>query len=135
MVLQTIVSWSQQDDRKKRTAKRLCDKRDRAITWEVCRGVQLILMFCGRLGKYQFKGRCSLAKRFFKLSRLSHKVCRLLSSPVLLRKFTNIWKRDSQNIKKLKALPAPQLPQTRPKTEMETFKLQRMSQKQWRRYL
>ena len=26
------------------------------------------------------------------LSRLSHKVCRLLSPPVLLRKFTNIWR-------------------------------------------
>ena len=26
------------------------------------------------------------------LSRLSHKVCRLLSSPVLLRKFTNVFR-------------------------------------------
>ena len=38
--------------------------------------------------------------RFFQtklLSRLSHKVCRRLSSPVLLRKFTNI--KDKKEIK------------------------------------
>ena len=34
------------------------------------------------------------------LSRLSHKVCRLLSSPVLLRKFTNIpFGRNNNNQK------------------------------------
>ena len=48
-------------------------------------------MFSGLLQQDQFKGKRSLAKRYFKtklLSRLSHKVCRLLTSPVLLRKFT-----------------------------------------------
>ena len=34
------------------------------------------------------------------LSRLSHKVCRLLSSPVLLRKFTNIPLGRNNNNKK-----------------------------------
>ena len=69
-----------------------CDKRDRAITWEFCRGLPLTLTFSGLLQKDLFKGRCSLAKSFFKQNychaRLSHKADHLLSCPVLLRKFT-----------------------------------------------
>ena len=81
--LQTVISeFTQQDCRKKRTAKRLCDKRDRAIAWECCRGLPLSLMFSGLFFKT-------------KLSRLSHKVCHLLSFPVLLRKFTIILKATS----------------------------------------
>ena len=55
-------------------------------------------MFSGLLQKDQFKGKRSLAKRYFKtklLSRLSHKVCRLLTSPVLLRKFTRELKMET----------------------------------------
>ena len=77
--LQTDISeFTQQDCRKKRTAKRLCDKPDRAIAWECCRGLPLSLMFSGLFFQTKL------------LSRLSHKVCRLLSSPVLLRKFITI---------------------------------------------
>ena len=50
-------------------------------------------MFSGLLQKDHFKGKRSLAKRYLKtklLSRLSHKVCRLLTPPVLLRKFTSV---------------------------------------------
>ena len=69
----------------------VCDKRDRAITCVFCRGLHLNFTFSGLLQKDQFKGKRSLEKSYFKtklLSRLSHKVCRLLTSPVLLRKFT-----------------------------------------------
>ena len=51
------------------------------------------LMLSGLLQKNLFKGRWSSAEKLFQtklLSRLSHKVCRLLSSPVLLRKLTNV---------------------------------------------
>ena len=44
----------------------MCDKRDRAITREFCRGLPLSLMFSGLLQKGLFKGRCSLVKCFFK---------------------------------------------------------------------
>ena len=56
----------------------VCDKRGRAITYVFCRDLQV-------------KGKWSLAKSYLKtklLSRLSHKVCGLLTSPVLLRKFS-----------------------------------------------
>ena len=56
----------------------VCDKRGRAITYVFCRDLQ-------------FKGKSSLAKSYLKtklLLRLSHKVCGLLTSPVLLRKFS-----------------------------------------------
>ena len=59
------------------------DKRDRAITWECCRGLPLSLMFSGLFFQTKL------------LSRLSHKVCRLLSSPVLLREFTIMFKATS----------------------------------------
>ena len=50
----------------------------------------LTSMFSGLLRKDLFKGKWSLAKLFQTklLSCLSHEVCLLLSSPVLLRKFT-----------------------------------------------
>ena len=45
----------------------MCDKHDRAITWEFCRGLPLRLIFSGLSQKRDlFKGRCSLEKRFFK---------------------------------------------------------------------
>ena len=48
-------------------------------------------MFSGLLLKDLFKRKWKFGKKLFQaklLSRLSHKVCRLLSPPVLLRKFT-----------------------------------------------
>ena len=51
------------------------------------------------LQKDPFKGKWSLAKRFFEtklLPRLAHKVCRLRSSPILLRKFTNFGAKRRQ---------------------------------------
>ena len=45
----------------------VCDKHDRTITWEFCRGLPLRLIFSGLSQKRDlFKGRCSLEKRFFK---------------------------------------------------------------------
>ena len=72
----------------------VCDKRDRAITCILCRDLHLALMFSCFYKKICLK-ESENWRKFFQtklLSRLSHKVCRLLSSPVLLRKFTN----DSQ---------------------------------------
>ena len=40
-----ISEFTQQDGRKKRTAKCLCDKLDRAITCMLCRDLHLALMF------------------------------------------------------------------------------------------
>ena len=65
----------------------MCDKRDRAINCVFCRDFHFTLTFFGLLQKDLFKGRWCLAESI--LSLLSHKVWRLLSSPVLLRKFTN----------------------------------------------
>ena len=68
----------------------MCDKRDKAITSVFCRDLYLELTISGLLKNGVFKGRGKLAESFFKqfLSLLTHKVCRLLSSPVLLRKFS-----------------------------------------------
>ena len=41
-------------------------RKQRAITWEFCRGLPLSLMFSGLLQKGLFKERCSLVKCFFK---------------------------------------------------------------------
>ena len=88
-----IVSLRNRTAGRRRRRTLVCDKRDRAFTYVFCRDLHLTSMFSGLLQKDLFKGRWILAKSFFQaklLSRLSHKVCRLLSSPVLLRKFTNI---------------------------------------------
>ena len=61
-------------------------KRDRAITWECCRGLPLSSMFSGLFFETKL------------LSRLSHKVCRLLSFPVLLRKFSVILKAKTKQL-------------------------------------
>ena len=65
------IGWQGEEDSKML----VCDKRDRPInnSWFV---------------KDLFKGKWSLVESFSNkiLSRLSHKVCRLLSSPVLLHK-------------------------------------------------
>ena len=56
MVLQIIGSFSQRQEEE--DGKTLVgDKRDRAITCAFCRDLHLTLMFCGLLGKYQFKRR------------------------------------------------------------------------------
>ena len=66
MTFQT--KFTQQDGRKKRTAKHLCvtnvtgqslvcDKHDRAITCVFCRNLQFTLMFSGPLPKDLFKGK------------------------------------------------------------------------------
>ena len=69
----------------------LCDKRDRVITCEFCRDLDLTLMSSGLYKKIRLKESEVWRKVILKklLSRLAHKVCRLRSSPVLLRKFTN----------------------------------------------
>ena len=75
--------------------------RQNARVWQTWQGYylrvllwsSLTLMFSGLLQKDLFKRGWNLAKNVFQtnlLSRLSHKVCHLLSSPVLLRKFTII---------------------------------------------
>ena len=68
------------------------DKRDWAITCVFCRDLLLTLMFSCLLQKDLLKGRWSLGESFFKQNycQLCHKACRLLSSPVLLLKFSNI---------------------------------------------
>ena len=55
------------------------------------------------LKKRSVQRKVKFGGKFFQpklLSRLSHKVCRLLSSPVLLRKFTNNDEDGSENITK-----------------------------------
>ena len=78
--------FTQLDGRKGSTAKRLCDKRDRACSVVIFTKCQCFLVF--------YKKICLSKMRFVAkfLSRLSHKVCLLLSSPILLHKFTNIPK-------------------------------------------
>ena len=70
------------------------DKGDRAITCVFCHDLLLTLMFSAwsfskrsAHRKVKFGGKVFQTKL---LSTLSHKACRLLSSPVLLRKFSNI---------------------------------------------
>ena len=58
--------FTQQDGRKKRTAKCLCDKRDKAISYVFCRDLHLTSMFSGLLQKDLFKGKWILAKSYFK---------------------------------------------------------------------
>ena len=67
----------------------VCEKRDRAITCLLCSDLHLTLKFSGLYKKIYLKER--FGGKIFQtklLSRLSHKVCCLLSSPVLLCKFT-----------------------------------------------
>ena len=76
----------------------VCDKRDRAITCMLCRDLHSALMFSGFYKKICLKESDGWRKVISNklLSRLSHKVCRLLSSPVLLRKFTSLCCRQLQ---------------------------------------
>ena len=72
-LLRDLSEFTQQDGKML-----VCDKPGRVITY----------VFCCDL---HFKGKWSLAKSYFKtklLLRLSQKVCGLLTSPVLLRKFS-----------------------------------------------
>ena len=67
----------------------VCNKRDRTITCVLCRDLHLTLKFSGLYKKICLKE--SFGGKIFQtklLSRLSHKVCCLLSFPVLLREFT-----------------------------------------------
>ena len=69
------------------------DKRDRAITCVFCHDLHLTLMFPG-LNEMICLKESEVWQRDISnkiIVMLSHKVCRLLSSPVLLRKFTIIW--------------------------------------------
>ena len=75
-----------------------CDKCDRAINCVFCRGLPISLMFSGLLKKRSVQRKVKFGGKFFQpklLSRLSHKVCRLLSSSVLLGKFSIILKATS----------------------------------------
>ena len=67
-----------------------------AITWEFC--LPITLMFPGLLQKICSKEFVVWRKVFSNklLSRLSHKGCRLLSSPVLLRNFTIVRKLEQE---------------------------------------
>ena len=68
----------------------MCDKQDRANIFVFYLDLHLASMFSGLLQRSVYR-RVKFGGKFFPtklLSRLSHKVCRLLSSPVLLRKFT-----------------------------------------------
>ena len=65
------------------------DKRDRAITCMLCRDLHLGLMFCGFYKKICLKE--SDVWRKVISNKIVVTVCRLLSSPVLLRKFTIIF--------------------------------------------
>ena len=65
----------------------VCDKLDRAITCMLCRDLHLALMFSCFYKKICLK-ESDVWRKVIPNTRLSHKVCRLLSSPVLLRKFT-----------------------------------------------
>ena len=58
--------FTQQDGTKKRRAKGLCDKCDRAITCMFCCNLSVTLIFSGLLQKDLFKGRWSLEESFFK---------------------------------------------------------------------
>ena len=64
----------------------VCDKRDRAITYEFCRDLHLTLIWCFK--KRSVERKVKFSGRFFQTKLLSHKVCRLLPSLVLLHKFT-----------------------------------------------
>ena len=74
----------------------MCDKCDRAITCVFCHDLLLTSVFSGPLQKDLFKRKVKFGEKLLQtklLSRLSHKGCRRLSSPVLLRKFTIISKK------------------------------------------
>ena len=76
----------------------LCYKSDRAITYVFCRDLHLIFMFSGLLQKRSVSRKVKFGEKLFQtklLSHLSNKVCRLLSSPVLLRKFTKYFQRNA----------------------------------------
>ena len=71
----------------------------RTITYVFCRDIHLALTFTSVYKKISFKGEWSLAKNCFKqklLSRLLHKVCRLLSSPVRLLLITQQYGRGKK---------------------------------------
>ena len=69
----------------------MCDKHDSwAVACVLCRDPRLTLMFSGLCKKHLFRRKVKFGVKLFQtklLSRLSHKVCRLLSSPVLFCKF------------------------------------------------
>ena len=69
----------------------VCDKRDRAITCMLCRDLHLALLFSCFYKKICLKEsevwRKVISNKI--VVTFSHKVYRLLFSPVLLRKFTN----------------------------------------------
>ena len=80
---------------------RTVDKRDRVVTCVFCRDYHL-MFFYGLLQKDLFKGGCSFQTKL--MSRLSHKICRLFSSPVLLCKLTSTEIRTVDNQLDLRVL-------------------------------
>ena len=88
-----ISEFTRQDGRKnKEDGKTLVrDESDKVITCVLCRYLHLTLMFSGRFSKISVQRKVKFGEELFQtklLSRLSHKLCRLLSSPDLLLKFT-----------------------------------------------
>ena len=89
--VKTSSEFTQQDGRKKRTAKRLIvtNVTGLLLACFVANSLKIDVSYSSTKRSVQrnvkFGGSKAKAKL---LSRLSHKVCRRLSSPVLLRKFT-----------------------------------------------
>ena len=86
---QFFSEFTQQDGRKKRTAKRLCVTNVAGLLLACFVGNSLNIVVLSSSTKRSVERNVKFAGRFFQtelLSRLSHKVCRRLSSPVLLRK-------------------------------------------------
>ena len=84
-----IREFTQQDGRKKRTANRLCVTNVAGLLLACFVGNSLNIVVLSSSTKRSVERNVKFAGRFFQtelLSRLSHKVCRRLSSPVLLRK-------------------------------------------------
>ena len=65
----------------------MCEKRDIAITCEFCRELRLTFLFSGLYKKTRLK-ESEVWRTLFQTKLLAHTVCRLLSSLVLLCKFT-----------------------------------------------
>ena len=94
VIYPNISEFTQQDGRKKKTAKRLSvtNVTGLSLACFVANSLKIDVSYSSTKRSVQrnvkFGGSKAKAKL---LSRLSHKVCRRLSSPVLLRKFTIEW--------------------------------------------
>ena len=90
-VLRQVNSeFTQQDGRKETTAKRFSVTKVTGLLLVCLSGIHLTLLFCSSK-KRSVKRNVKFGGRFFPnkiIVTLAHEVCRRLSSPVLLRKFT-----------------------------------------------